>query len=363
MTDPTIVCPVCETVNPAARTFCMKCGSQLGSSAAGVGAAATGASAAAPAPTPRPAPVEPVPTAVTTMGPVTGADDGDNGGGSGLPRLAFSAGIGIGAALLLFLAVAMLGGSPNASPTPATALGSPSPGASLDSSTPGPSDTGLPSLIPATLEPSLAPTAGPTAAPTAAPTPTPNTNPQIVLWDVPSLEDCTNSTAGSTHVKWKIKNATGVTISIDGPGIYDSYPGTAGELDLPFGCDHNVLKHTYTLRTTGGTGPAATLTKTVKTRAPSIISFTIDRPDCTGPRFVGVSMGYEIRAATGAELYYSNPVDLELYTTFNVKKSGDIIQYDCQDAGTVGYVTFKLVTTGGYGPEASKTIKVYPLPA
>ena len=360
MTDPTIICPVCETVNPATRTFCLKCGSQLGAAA---GMAAAGASMGAGAATPEPAAmhVDPVPTAPIPAAPITaapatpeGADDGDSdGGGSGLPRLAFSAGIGIGAALLLFLGVVMLGGSPSASPTPASALGSPSPGASLDSGTPGPSDSGAPSIVPATLEPTLAPTAPPTAPPTAAPTaaPTPNTNPQIVTWDVPTLEDCTNSTKGMIHVKWSVKNATGVTISIDGPGIYDSY-GKSGEIDLPYGCDHVVLKHTYTLRTTGGTGPAAVSTKTVKTRAPSIVSFTVDAPDCSGgDPSVGVSMGYEIRAATGVTLYR----DGVEYTSYNVKKSGDIILYDCSKT----YQTFRIVTYGGFGKEASKTITVY----
>jgi hypothetical protein len=235
--------------------------------------------------------------------------------------------------------------------TPAGASGSAAAGQSLPVASP-------PSIAAATTEVTAAPatvvpaTAPPTAAPvkTAAPEPTRNTNPAIVSFDTPKQEDCTNGTSNSIHVSWSVKRATGVTISIDGPGIYDSYDGLTGAVDLPFGCDHTVLKHTYTLTTVGGTGPAATLTKTVRTRAPSIVSFSVAAPDCSGDGMVGVAMSYELRAATGAELWR----DGSLYSTYNVKATDDIVLYDCSKDSQA----WKLTSTGGYGAPASKTVTV-----
>lgn len=205
------------------------------------------------------------------------------------------------------------------------------------------------SAVPPTAPPTAEPTPKPTKTP--KPTPTPNTNPAIITWEVPKQEDCTGETGGSIHVSWRVARADGVSISIDGPGIYDSYAGLTGEIDLPFGCSNSVLEHTYTLRTIGGTGPVATRTKTVKTRAPSVVSFSMGTPDCgPGDTFVGISMTYEVRAATGAELRR----DGSLYSTYGSKATDDIVLYDCSKASQV----WKLTTTGGYGNSASKSVTV-----
>lgn len=258
------------------------------------------------------------------------------------------------------LVLAALGGNPgNASatlsPAPsgtqvAVATASIAPSASV-------TDTAAPTVAPATEPPTSAPTAGPTAAPSnpPKPSPTPNTNPRIVAWDVPRYEDCTNETAGSINVSWEIRRASGVTISIDGPGIFDTYNETADSITLPFGCDVDVLSHTYTLRTVGGTGPAATLTKTVTARPASITSFDMGPglvAHCpTDSGVVGIDLDFEIRAATGAELER----DGSLYSTYSSKEvhtSG--IMYDCSKS----FMTFRLTTTGGYGGNATKQITV-----
>lgn len=238
--------------------------------------------------------------------------------------------------------------------------GAPVGGSALPSSLAARSTAPSPTLVAvATAAPSADVTAAPataappTAAPTAAPrpTPTPNTDPVIVTWEVPKQEDCTASTGGMIHVSWVVKRASGVSISIDGPGIYDSYAGLTGEADLPFGCDASNLDHTYTLTTIGGTGPADTSTKTVRTRAPSVVSFTMGEPDCgPGETFVGIGMSFEVRAATGAELRR----DGALYSTYSTKATDDIVQYDCSKDSQV----WMLTTTGGYGDPASDSVTV-----
>jgi hypothetical protein len=66
------------------------------------------------------------------------------------------------------------------------------------------------------------------------------------------------------QITWVVKRATGVTISIDGPGIFKRYPGATGLATVPFACGAGDTKHTYTLTTTGSAGAAVHVTKTVK---------------------------------------------------------------------------------------------------
>jgi hypothetical protein len=260
--------------------------------------------------------------------------------------------IGVLIALLLAFTGVFNGGTASATASPG-ASGAPTLAPSLVA---GASPSAAPSIdVLPTAAPSDAPTSGPvspTAAPaTPKPSPTPNTNPRIVSWEVPKYEDCTGSTAGSIDVSWEVRRATGVTVSIDGPGIYNSYGPSSDPISIPFGCDYNVLKHTYTLTTTGGTGPAASITRTVTARPPSIVSFSMGLPDCgPGDTFVGISMSFEIRAATGAELRR----DGALYSTYSTKATDDIILFDCSK----NFQEFTLKTTGGYGQEASKKVTV-----
>lgn len=228
------------------------------------------------------------------------------------------------------------------------------------------SESAQPTPTPATAPPpTLAPTPAPTPVatpkttprptpkPTPKPTPTPNTNPRFVSLAVPKTEDCTGGSAGTIRISWKIANATGVTLSIDGPGLYDSYPGTTGTVDVPFGCSHQTLSHTYTVTTTGGSGPAARITRTVTAAKPQIKTFTLGQPNCPGPSgSVGIAITYEIVAATGSTLTRDGAV----YANYNGKTSsnGQTVVYECANPSQ----TFVLTTTGGYGTEATKQVIV-----
>ncbi len=256
-------------------------------------------------------------------------------------------GVGLAVALLVF---GNFGGdgTAGASASPTILPGQSVPPSLVAGASPLPS--GDATVAPATTAPTAAPTPKPTKTP--KPTPTANTNPAIVTWEVPKLEDCTGTTGGQIHVSWTVARASGVSISIDGPGIYDSYAGLTGEVDLPYGCSDTILEHTYTLTTIGGTGPAATRTKTVKTRPASVVSFSMGEPDCgPGDTFVGISMSFEVRAATGAELRRDGSV----YSTYSSKATDDIVLYDCSKESQV----WKLTTTGGFGDSASKSVKVF----
>jgi hypothetical protein len=69
-----------------------------------------------------------------------------------------------------------------------------------------------------------------------------------------------------------------------------------------------------------------------------------------GDNFVGIAMSYEIRAATGAELRR----DGQLYSTYGVKATDDIVMYDCSKPTQV----WSLTTTGGYDDPATKQVTV-----
>jgi hypothetical protein len=108
-------------------------------------------------------------------------------------------------------------------------------------------------------------TQSPTSAPTVKPTQALITMPTIVSFKVPATADCRGYILPVTvKVSWVVARATGVAISIDGPGIYTHEPGTTGSVTVPFACGQYDAQHTYTLTTTGGTGVAASQTKTVK---------------------------------------------------------------------------------------------------
>jgi hypothetical protein len=257
--------------------------------------------------------------------------------------------LGVGAAVVL--AFTLGGGTPSASPTaapPTTVIGStePSAGESLPAPSPSP-------------EPSPIVTSGPTATPevtpkptkTPKPTPTPNTNPTIVTFDVPKTEDCTNATAGTITLSWEIANATGAALSIDGPGVYDSWDGISQTVEVPFGCNHGQLTHTYTLTTMGGSGPADSKTKTVTAKPAKIKTFTVGPANCpSASGSVGVAMSFEIVAATGAQL----KVDGAIYANYTGKTADVTIPFDCTKASQ----TFRLTTSGGYGEEDTMKVVV-----
>lgn len=116
-------------------------------------------------------------------------------------------------------------------------------------------------------EPPTPTAAPPTAAPptavsaTATPAPAP-TGQTILTFSVPQTFRC--DAAGQAnpyiHLTWTTARATGVSISIDGPGKFADYPAN-GWADVPFAC--SVAQHTYLL-TTQGTGSPATRTVVVR---------------------------------------------------------------------------------------------------
>ncbi|MFC0626027.1 hypothetical protein [Kribbella deserti] len=76
------------------------------------------------------------------------------------------------------------------------------------------------------------------------------------------------STPGSPVVlEWQTVDTDKVTISIDGPGVYESYPSTHSA-ELPFGCagtPGSSQVHRYLLTATGG-GQSIQRTLTVQAR-------------------------------------------------------------------------------------------------
>jgi len=215
---PTIVCLVCGTENDSKRLFCRKCAADLHGTAPYPGAAAT--------PPPESVPVRPI---------------------------VIGAGIAAVVILLIVGALIVLGGSPAPSPSDAA---SPTP-AALPSSGPTLTPTQVPGTTPApsTAAPTGVPAATSATPPTPGPTPT-DAPPIIRYFRGPTSVDCTDpSFAGTIHLSWRIGNADGVNLAIDGPGLYKSYTGVLGEDNVPFACGGE--SHTYTLTTFGGLDPLA----------------------------------------------------------------------------------------------------------
>jgi hypothetical protein len=151
-----------------------------------------------------------------------------------------------------------------------------------------------------------------------------------------------------------------VTLSIDGGGLYKSYPGVSGSDDVPFGCDANVRTHTYTLRTTGGSGgPADEATREVKWGAQKIVSFEMGNgvASCaTDSGQVGIDLSYVVKFATGAILER----DGEIYSNYAGKAVDTTgIAYQCSESEQ----EFRLTTTGGYGePDTMRVVVTRQLP-
>ncbi|MEE6258286.1 hypothetical protein [Plantactinospora sonchi] len=55
-------------------------------------------------------------------------------------------------------------------------------------------------------------------------------------------------------LSWKVKGTDAVTLSVDGPGVYDTFPAEgSATFDFPcFGAPGDEVTHTYQLRTVGG---------------------------------------------------------------------------------------------------------------
>lgn len=113
-----------------------------------------------------------------------------------------------------------------------------------------------PTTAPSSTTSSTSSTSSSTSSTTSSTTST-RPRPAINSFTVPATRPCPGST--TVTVSWSTKNATGVVLSIDGPGSDKNY-GPAGTEAVPFNCDGNT--HTYTLTTLNGTPPATT-TRTV----------------------------------------------------------------------------------------------------
>jgi hypothetical protein len=210
---PTVVCPVCGTENDSSRIFCRKCASDLH---------ATAVYQVGQAPPPPPPPSVPIRPIVI---------------GGGLALLVIAVVIGV--------VLALGSGSPAPSPSPFA-----EPSIALPTSGP----TLSPTHPPVTAPPI---TSVPTAAGPATPAPTPTDAPPIIrFFTGPTSVNCSDpSFTGTIHLSWRIGNADGASLSIDGPGVYMQYAGVLRDDNVPFACDGS--SHTYILVTYGGIEPPA----------------------------------------------------------------------------------------------------------
>jgi hypothetical protein len=99
----------------------------------------------------------------------------------------------------------------------------------------------------------------PAARPT---TKRPATGPKIVYFRIAQQPRCPQGTSEypvegvPVTLEWKVTGAKNVTLSVDGPGVYDTY-GATGSATLSFPCGGEpgeTVTHTYLLKTVGG-GP------------------------------------------------------------------------------------------------------------
>ena len=86
--------------------------------------------------------------------------------------------------------------------------------------------------------------------------------PSIDSFTTPENIDCHNGNFQNFTATWTTTNATEVTISIDGPGVYATYPAD-GETSLPFNCSSS---HTFLLTARGQDGQTATRSITLQPR-------------------------------------------------------------------------------------------------
>jgi hypothetical protein len=229
---PDIACPVCHSMNAPTRMFCWKCAADLHAPVADP--------SAAPAPPKVVVPVQPILLGV---------------------------GVAVAAIALIAVVVVLLSGSPAASISPSGGSGAlPTSAVSTDGgagsgSTAGAPSDALPTEPPVTEAPAATQAPKPTAAP-ATPEITPVPKPKIVSFQGPKSVNCADPAySGFITLSWLIDNADSTELSVDGTGVYKSYPGAQGSDMVPFACGNG--QHTYTLTTVGGEGPAATKTLTV----------------------------------------------------------------------------------------------------
>jgi hypothetical protein len=87
-------------------------------------------------------------------------------------------------------------------------------------------------------------------------------NPVINSFSTPENIDCHNGNLQNFTASWSTTNATKVTISIDGPGVYDTYAAN-GSTSLPFNCSSS---HSFLLTAYGANGHTVTRSITLQPR-------------------------------------------------------------------------------------------------
>ena len=86
--------------------------------------------------------------------------------------------------------------------------------------------------------------------------------PVIDSFTTPDDIDCHNGNLQTFTAAWTTTGASGVSISIDGPGVYAEYPAD-GEADLPFNCSS---PHTFVLTAHGADGTRTSRQVTLQPR-------------------------------------------------------------------------------------------------
>jgi len=169
-------------------------------------------------------------------------------------RTAIAAGAAVAVAVTVGIGWALAGSGGNQPGEPAAAGLAGSPPGSVASATPGPGGgpTPTPARTPATDRP-----APDTPAPPRDQDPGP-AGPVIEQFRVAQQPTCPGGTTqfpieGQPVVlEWQVTGAAQVTLSVDGPGAYGSYPATGGET-VSFGCagsEGDRQQHTYLLTAT-----------------------------------------------------------------------------------------------------------------
>lgn len=141
-------------------------------------------------------------------------------------------------------------GADEVTPTPAGAAAAASSGSGANAS---PAPAPVPAPAPA---PAPKPTTPPPAPKPASPAPV------ITSFTTPDTIDCHNGNSQTFTASWTTTHATKVTISIDGPGIYKTYPANGSD-SLPFSCSS---AHSFTLTAFGQDGKTVTKTITLQPR-------------------------------------------------------------------------------------------------
>ena len=153
------------------------------------------------------------------------------------------------------------------------------------------------------------------------------------------------------HLEWNVARATGVTISIDGPGVYESYDGQIGSADVPFACGEP--RHTYLLTTTGSDGAEVTQEVVVRRARPSVELFytgTLVLNSACNQVFQR-NFFWEVDHAIGVRIW----IEDQEYGSYNGREGSVQLPYDCRNQPSV---TYRIETTGPYGPHDSMEIEV-----